>query len=55
MAGSLFRKWGNTPQNDIEVFLNGLSEILANGKITKQEYLHWSKKLDRLRKEVESR
>ncbi len=34
-------------------FLNGLTNILEKEKISKQEYLLWSKKLDRLRKEVE--
>ncbi|WP_249305837.1 DUF4350 domain-containing protein [Lederbergia citrea] len=39
---------------EILSFLNGLSNILEKEKISKQEYIIWSKKLDRLQKEVEA-
>ena len=38
---------------EIRSFLAGLSKILKEERITKQDYLTWSKKLDQLRKEVE--
>jgi hypothetical protein len=37
----------------VKPFLHDLTNILAKEKITKQEYLFWSQKLDQLRKEVE--
>lgn len=37
----------------VRLFLHDLTNILAKEKITKQEYLFWSKKLNQLRKEVE--
>ncbi len=55
LSDVLKRKWVNLPQNEIQPFLLGLSAILANEKINKQEYLLWSRKLDRLKKEVEER
>lgn len=44
-----------TWQNPMEVqtFINGLKNVLEKDKLNKHEYLLWSKKLDRLRKEVE--
>ena len=45
------RQW---PKHEIRVLLNGLKKILEKEKVSKQEYLLWSKKLDRLRKEVEA-
>jgi hypothetical protein len=38
---------------EINSFLTGLINILEKEKISKQEYLLWSKKLEELRKEVE--
>lgn len=47
-------KWKKQKNNkEIKHFLEGLSEALTKKKLTKQEYLLWSKKLDTLRKEVE--
>ncbi len=40
-------------RREIEQFLVGLTDVLAKKHISKQEYLLWSKKLDRFRKEVE--
>lgn len=47
------RKWIQLPTSEIGPFLAGLVNILEKEKITKQEYLLWSKKLEQLRKEVE--
>ncbi|MEH7479801.1 DUF4350 domain-containing protein [Neobacillus drentensis] len=47
------RKWTKVPANEIRPFLIGLVNILEKEKITKQEYLLWSKKLEQLRREVE--
>ncbi|WP_421381951.1 DUF4350 domain-containing protein [Bacillus salacetis] len=49
----LGRKWKTATEKEITSFVNGLTAVLNKEKMTKQEYLLWSKKLDRLRKEVE--
>ncbi|TXC90340.1 DUF4350 domain-containing protein [Metabacillus litoralis] len=49
----LERKWKQQSNKEIKNFLDGLTEALTKKKLTKQEYLLWSKKLDTLRKEVE--
>ena len=48
------RKSPKMPKLEIPTFLKGLVNILEKEKISKQEYLLWSKKLDRLQKEVEA-
>ena len=55
LSDVLGRKCMNMRQNEIQSFLLGLSSILAKEKINKQEYLLWSRKLERLKKEVEER
>ena len=52
-AEGLVRKWKSSTEEEIRNFANGLPEVLAKEKMSKQEYILWSKKLDRLRKEVE--
>jgi hypothetical protein len=49
----LERKWTLLPAKEISSFLTELESILKKEKISRQEYLLWSKKLDQLRKEVE--
>ncbi|MBZ5751569.1 DUF4350 domain-containing protein [Metabacillus rhizolycopersici] len=49
----LLEKLKGMPEAEIRSFLEGLSKILKEERLTKQEYLTWSKKLDQLRKEVE--
>ncbi|MBP2239822.1 hypothetical protein J2Z40_000375 [Cytobacillus eiseniae] len=49
----IVRRWTNVPASNVHSFIKGLHMILQKEKINKQEYLQWSKKLDRLRKEVE--
>jgi Domain of unknown function (DUF4350) len=53
ISPQLERKWKGLPASEITSFLEGLKNVLAKRKINKKEYLLWSKKLDRLRKEVE--
>ena len=53
LSAPLERKWTNISSKEINAFLAELISILQKEKISKQEYLLWSKKLDRLRKEVE--
>ncbi|GGM30302.1 hypothetical protein GCM10011351_15550 [Paraliobacillus quinghaiensis] len=40
-------------RKEIESVITGLQEILIQDKVTKQQFLVWSEKIDRLRKEVE--
>lgn len=47
------RKFPQMKRTEIHAFLNGLTNILEREKVSKQEYLLWSKKIERMRKEVE--
>lgn len=40
-------------EDEISTFVNGIESVLENKNVTKQEYILWSKRIDRLRKEVE--
>ncbi|WP_339161350.1 DUF4350 domain-containing protein [Siminovitchia sp. FSL H7-0308] len=40
-------------KEEATVFLEGLADVLQKESVSKQEYLLWSKKIDRVRKEVE--
>ncbi|MFD1360634.1 DUF4350 domain-containing protein [Lentibacillus salinarum] len=42
-----------TSDEDIEAFLDGLSHVLHRERISKKQYIVWSKRIDQLRKEVE--
>jgi len=53
-SDQLERKW-NKPLTEIKAFINSLRNVLQREKISKQEYLLWSRQLDQLRKEVEER
>ncbi len=46
---------GQMGKKEIDAFLTGLTDILNKEKLSKQEYLLWSKKIDRMRKVVEER
>ncbi len=46
---------GQMGQKEIDSFLSGLMDVLHKERLSKQEYLLWSKKIDRLRKVVEER
>lgn len=50
---TLEQKWQQMPKQEIQPFVEGLVTVLRKEKISKQEYLLWSKKIDRLRKGVE--
>ena len=47
------RKWPHISKEEIHTLLNGLTKMLQKSKVSKQEYLLWSKKLEMIRKEVE--
>ncbi|MEW9050455.1 MAG: DUF4350 domain-containing protein [Neobacillus sp.] len=53
LSGLLERKTRKMSAGEISSFLNGLTDMLAREKVTKQEFLHWSRILEQLRKEVE--
>jgi hypothetical protein len=53
LSSTFEKKWTGLSAYEINSFLTGLVTILEKEKITKQEYLLWSKKLDELRREVE--
>lgn len=54
IAGQLEHKWGmGITRIELDEFLAGLTEVLQRRDLTKQEYVLWSKKIDRLRKVVE--
>ncbi|MEH7075959.1 DUF4350 domain-containing protein [Neobacillus drentensis] len=53
LSSYLEKKWTGLPANEINSFLSGLVNILEKEKITQQEYLIWSKKLEHLRREIE--
>ncbi|WP_169911151.1 DUF4350 domain-containing protein [Evansella clarkii] len=46
-------KWQGKSETEIAAFVLGLEEVLYKEKVSRQEYLHWSRKLDSLKKEVE--
>lgn len=52
-SNHLERKLTGMNSAEIHSFINGLKKILEKDKVSKNEYLLWSKKIDRLRKEVE--
>ena len=53
LTGHFEQKWPHMPTAEIHSLLKGLKTILEKEKVSKQEYLLWSKKIDRMRKEVE--
>lgn len=53
MSAQLERKLTGIASTEVKPLLSGLQNTLEKEKVSKQEYLLWSKRLDRLRKEVE--
>ncbi|MGJ7910071.1 DUF4350 domain-containing protein [Neobacillus sp. LXY-1] len=53
LGNLLERKWQNMPSKEVHTYLNDLTSMLKKEKISKQEFLLWSRNLDQLRKEVE--
>src|SRR5690606_1863749 len=49
----LITKVNEMTSEDLSTLLDEIESVLKKQQITKQEYLLWSKRLDRLRKEVE--
>jgi hypothetical protein len=53
LTGYLERRQLKMPASELGSLLNGITTVITKEKVSKQEYLLWSKKLDHLRKEVE--
>ncbi|ETI68870.1 DUF4350 domain-containing protein [Neobacillus vireti] len=53
LSSFLVRQHIGMQENEIRPFLIGLTNILEKEKVSKQEYLLWSRSLEQLRKEVE--
>ncbi len=49
----LLRRDINIPDTDLATFIKKLTNALTKKDMSKQEYVYWSKNIDRLRKEVE--
>ncbi|WP_099363338.1 DUF4350 domain-containing protein [Fredinandcohnia onubensis] len=49
----LAHRWSGKKESEVKQYLRHLTIILENEKLTKQDYLIWSKNLDELRNEVE--
>ncbi|MBO1513147.1 DUF4350 domain-containing protein [Metabacillus sp. BG109] len=49
----LEKRLNKIPELEVNSFVVELTKVLMKEKVTKQDYLVWSKKLDQLRKEVE--
>ncbi|WP_041809259.1 DUF4350 domain-containing protein [Evansella cellulosilytica] len=53
ISEELDRKWARKSHQEIKAFLEGLHIVLGKQKVSKQEFLLWSKRLEELRKGVE--
>ncbi|MFD1706882.1 DUF4350 domain-containing protein [Siminovitchia sediminis] len=53
VSGLIKRSRGRIDQKEIDSFTNGLTEVLNKDRLSKQEYIFWSKQIDRMRKVVE--
>lgn len=53
LSTKLSLRWSGKKENEVKQYLQNLTKILENKKLTKQDYLIWSKNLDELRNEVE--
>lgn len=51
----LGRRMNGVSEKELRSFLSGIKSVLGKERINKQEYIWWSKKIDRFRKEVEDR
>lgn len=49
----IIQKDTHISEKDIRSFTNGLTNLLNKASVNKQEYLAWSKKIDKLKREVE--
>ncbi|MBU9710501.1 DUF4350 domain-containing protein [Evansella tamaricis] len=49
----LEQKWKNIPKEELHSFIKGLDEVLERDRISKKEYLFWSKQIDQYRRGVE--
>ncbi|MDR4886191.1 DUF4350 domain-containing protein [Fredinandcohnia sp. QZ13] len=53
LSTKLVQRWTGKNEREIKRYLDDLTNILKTEKLSKQDYLLWSNKLDELRKEVE--
>ncbi len=53
LSEQIGNKLPHLPTAEISYFLDGLTDLLEKEKISRQEYILWSKKIDRFRKEVD--
>lgn len=53
IAGYLDQSWKDQSGGEIRSFVQDINDVLGKQHINKQEFMLWSKKIDRLRKEVE--
>ncbi|WP_453996536.1 DUF4350 domain-containing protein [Bacillus nitroreducens] len=53
LTTKLTQHWFGKKEDEIKRYLQGLSTVLKIEKLSKHDYLQWSKNLDELRKEVE--
>lgn len=53
IGSPLKQKWQTLSGPEIDTFLRGLTAVLRKQRVSKQDYLLWSKKINKLQKEVE--
>lgn len=53
LSTKLAHRWSEKKESEVKQYLRNLTKILENEKLTKQDYLIWTKNLDELRNEVE--
>ncbi|MEH7223487.1 DUF4350 domain-containing protein [Bacillus sp. JJ1566] len=53
LTRKLVQRWSGKKESEVKRFLHDLTKVLKTDKLSKHDYLVWSKNLDELRKEVE--
>ncbi len=53
LTKKLVQRWSGKKETEINRYLHDLTKVLKTEKLSKHDYLEWSKNLDELRKEVE--
>ncbi|MUV37515.1 hypothetical protein JNUCC1_01321 [Lentibacillus sp. JNUCC-1] len=48
------RKLNHIPEKEIQSFITDLEVVLQKDRMSKQEFLQWTKRIDQVRKEVEA-
>ncbi|MEH7237496.1 DUF4350 domain-containing protein [Bacillus sp. JJ1562] len=52
LTSKLVQRWSGKKENEIKRYLSDLTKVLKTEKLSKHDYLLWSKRIDELRKEV---